>query len=372
MKRVPWSADLIADIYEAAVDDERWPDFSKLLGAAARIEHMGVWIIDSGQIVDISLAEIWRPLGKTYQQRFSNIDPWAGSLARAPLETVMLGYEHLREDELVKTEFYNDFARVGGMFRPMGVKMQLAPDVFATVGSDQPWSKLRFDQSDKPRLQRLIPYVKHALQLRRRLHGLQVRSGNQEAVLDSLAFAIIVCTAGGRVMYANAAATALARNDGGIAFGRHGSGIRTHLAGETKELTRLIHDAASGGAGGAIRLTGRNGEIALLGLVTPLPHSLNSGSGAGNALVSLRSARDSPSFTQASLVALLGLSPAQAAIALAIFNNKSPEEIAAERGVAISTLRTHLAEIFARTGAENQRDLVRLLGTLPPVRAQSA
>jgi DNA-binding CsgD family transcriptional regulator len=47
----------------------------------------------------------------------------------------------------------------------------------------------------------------------------------------------------------------------------------------------------------------------------------------------------------------------------------APEEIAAERGVAISTLRTHFAEIFARTGAENQRDLIRLLGMLPPVRS---
>jgi hypothetical protein len=38
-----------------------------------------------------------------------------------------------------------------------------------------------------------------------------------------------------------------------------------------------------------------------------------------------------------------------------------------ERGVKISTLRTRLAEIFVRTGTENQRDLVRLLGLLPPL-----
>jgi DNA-binding CsgD family transcriptional regulator len=37
--------------------------------------------------------------------------------------------------------------------------------------------------------------------------------------------------------------------------------------------------------------------------------------------------------------------------------------------VAISTVRTHLAEIFVRTGTESQRDLVRLLGMLPPVRS---
>jgi DNA-binding CsgD family transcriptional regulator len=84
--------------------------------------------------------------------------------------------------------------------------------------------------------------------------------------------------------------------------------------------------------------------------------------------VSLRSAHDRPAFTETTLSALFRLSPAQASIALALHRGQTPEEIAIERGVKISTLRSHLAEIFARTGAENQRDLIRLLGLLPPLR----
>jgi len=67
---------------------------------------------------------------------------------------------------------------------------------------------------------------------------------------------------------------------------------------------------------------------------------------------------------------LYGLSPTQAEIALAIFSGKTARQIAAARGVAISTLRTHLAEIFLRTGVDDQRELVRLLGTIPPVCTQ--
>ena len=106
--------------------------------------------------------------------------------------------------------------------------------------------------------------------------------------------------------------------------------------------------------------------------MTPLPRTFGLGGSTrpAYALVTLRSAWDSPSFSAQMLIALFGVSPAQAEIALAIYNGKTPEQIAIERGVAISTLRTHLAEIFLRTGAESQRDLVRLLGTLPPVRAQ--
>jgi hypothetical protein len=44
------------------------------------------------------------------------------------------------------------------------------------------------------------------------------------------------------------------------------------------------------------------------------------------------------------------------------------EEITIERSVKITTVRTQLARLFARTGAESQRDLVRLIALLPPLR----
>jgi hypothetical protein len=63
MAQATLSAELIADIYQAAVDDTRWPDFAMLVGKAARIEHTGVWITENEEVIDISLAEIWRTLG---------------------------------------------------------------------------------------------------------------------------------------------------------------------------------------------------------------------------------------------------------------------------------------------------------------------
>ncbi len=366
------SATLIAEIYEAAVDDEKWPNICKLIGAAAGIEHMGVWIVDNGRIVDISLADIWQPLGATYRERFSALDPWAKSLARAPAETVMLGCEHLAENDLIKTEFYNEFARSGGMFRPMGVRLELGAKVFANLGSDLPWSKLRFEHSDKPRLQRIIPYVKPALQLRHRWRKTQARIVGKRGALDALAFGVVVCEATGDIVFANRAAEALAAAGAGIVMGRRGYGLRAALAAETRRLALLIKSVGSGGPGGVLRLTGRQRSPELVALVTPMPPTLDASNDTvhGHVLVTLRSASDCPSFSAQTLMHLYGLSPTQAEIALAIFSGKTARQIAAARGVAISTLRTHLAEIFLRTGVDDQRELVRLLGTIPPVCTQ--
>ena len=97
-----------------------------------------------------------------------------------------------------------------------------------------------------------------------------------------------------------------------------------------------------------------------------MPRGLNDLDGRGHAVVALRSLGDAPGFGATRLSGFFGLSPTQGEIALAIFRGKSIEEIAAERGVKITTVRTQLARLYARTGAESQRDLV------PPHRASAA
>jgi DNA-binding CsgD family transcriptional regulator len=106
----------------------------------------------------------------------------------------------------------------------------------------------------------------------------------------------------------------------------------------------------------------------LLVFITPLPRRLEDEYGPGYVLITMRACGEPHPLSESMLAALFALSPTQASIALRIYNGKSPEEIATERGIKISTLRTHLAEIFYRTGVESQRDLIRLLGSLPPLR----
>jgi DNA-binding CsgD family transcriptional regulator len=182
--------------------------------------------------------------------------------------------------------------------------------------------------------------------------------------LHAYAFGVIICDDGARVKFANAAARMLARQ--GAAILLHRGQLSAMARHEAFALASLIRDATRGGTGGGIQFTGRDGTITILGLVTPLPRQ-SCQKREGLALVSLRATADRPSLSAAALAAMFRLSPCQASVALAIFNGKTPEEIATDRGVRISTLRSHLAEIFARTGTENQRDLVLLLAMLPPL-----
>jgi DNA-binding CsgD family transcriptional regulator len=57
----------------------------------------------------------------------------------------------------------------------------------------------------------------------------------------------------------------------------------------------------------------------------------------------------------------LGLSPAQARLAILLFAGRSVKEAAAEIGVMESSARQYLKQIFAKTGARRQSELVRMI-----------
>lgn len=62
-----------------------------------------------------------------------------------------------------------------------------------------------------------------------------------------------------------------------------------------------------------------------------------------------------------------GLTPAEARVLAALCDGQRPGDIAAAQRVAISTVRTQIGSIRAKTGAESIRALVRQVAVLPPL-----
>ena len=62
-----------------------------------------------------------------------------------------------------------------------------------------------------------------------------------------------------------------------------------------------------------------------------------------------------------------GLTPAEAAVLAALSCGRSPGSIARSQGVALSTVRTHITKIRAKTGAASIRNLLERVAQLPPM-----
>jgi DNA-binding CsgD family transcriptional regulator len=72
--------------------------------------------------------------------------------------------------------------------------------------------------------------------------------------------------------------------------------------------------------------------------------------------------------TQA-LAELYGLTPAESRVIEHIAHGQTPQHAADELGVNLTTVKTHLQKIFAKTNTARQADLVQLLArATPPLR----
>jgi DNA-binding CsgD family transcriptional regulator len=58
---------------------------------------------------------------------------------------------------------------------------------------------------------------------------------------------------------------------------------------------------------------------------------------------------------------IFGLTPAEARLALALFEGLTPAEAAADFGLSLHTVRAQLARVFEKTGASRQSGLMRLM-----------
>ena len=367
MKRARVTPGLVAEFYEAAFEPRGITHIPALIGRLTGADSVGLWITEGGRIVDMAVSDTLRETHAPYVAHFHKLDPWGPGTLRN-LDKVVLGSEAFSERDLIKTEFYNDFARRAGLFRPMGGAIRLSPGVQAGFGVQQPFAREPFEESDKRPLEAVLPHMRRALQLWLRRRKEAVGPEWQQSAFDTLSFGVVVCDGAGRLIQANVAAEALARSGAGIVFGG-GKGVRAHVVDETHRLAALIHAAAYRAGGGAIRLTGGAGTSSLLVLVTPLPAKHHRNGEPGHVLLAMRPQDDGLVHGGDRLMVLFGLSPNQAALALALYEGKTFEEIAEERRVKVTTLRTHFAQVLSRTGTKSQRDLTRLLGNLPPLRS---
>lgn len=352
-------SDLIEAVYSTSAEPEGLQDLVGIIRRHIDVDSAGVWMSKGDDIFSmVQTPDLAESIGP-YLDYYVRLDPW--SAVPQPPGKVALGSELADESNLLKSEFYNDFARRYGMLRPMGVVLDLGDGVLARVATNRTEGKL-LGPADKRRLEALSVHLKGALKLRRRLQSAESHAQILEKSLDALGFGCVACAADGTISYANAAATRLAAAGSGVVIG----GRRGKLAGSSAVDTRRIETAiwaTSLGEPGHVRLKGRDG-IGLSLLATPLSRS-GSENLRGDVLVTM-ARDDAPSGPDAAtLQRLFDLSPAQAALAHQLSRGLTFEAAAAERGIALSTARTHFLAVLRKSGADNLRDLLRLMAALP-------
>lgn len=180
-------------------------------------------------------------------------------------------------------------------------------------------------------------------------------------VLDEIDYGVILVDAQARLLHANSCARARLRVADGLRMeaGRLAA-CQPH---EQIELASAILAAASRGLRRLIHVAGLAHAVS----VAVVPARAGA-SGEGGALVMMSRSHVCEPLSTDCFARSHGLTQTESRVLHALCAGQPPADIAADLGVALSTVRTHIGTIRAKTGAPSVRQLLHRVAQLPPMR----
>jgi DNA-binding CsgD family transcriptional regulator len=363
---------LIARLYDAALDGGQiapaFDDVARAFDATTSL--LLAHEVRSGATTVLSSRGFSAAHLAQYRVHYWQRDLWADSVRSQPVNTAVLCSDLVPEKTFANSEIWTDYGRkIGaGIFRAVGASVTLDGGRLALIGLHRPKDAPDFARTDRELLNRLLPHLQRALQIRVQLNASLQRETLAYEALEVLTVPFVVARANATVVYANAAARMLAAQNDGLDLGSARSGIGTVRYDELRALHTLIAKtaqttAARGlSAGGALNLSRPSKRDAYRVLVSPLTSRLAGGEAL--ALLVIVDPEHTPTAPAAILAQLFGLTAAETRLALALASELTLVQAAEQFGVSFQTVRAQLRAIFAKTQTSRQAELMRLLSSL--------
>jgi DNA-binding CsgD family transcriptional regulator len=363
---------LIEAIYDAGFDAQRWPGVCARIAQRIGAQYVNLTVLppeseftlDDWDGIDASFA-------RSYAQHYGGFDPLVPQVRRWPAGTLVT-------DTMLRPQASHErSAFVQEWVRPQHVYTVAFANVLREGGMAGVLGALRhehrfYSEDELDALRALLPHLRNALRVQQR-----AALASPAEALDALAHGLLIVDAEAHIVFANRAATAqLARANG---LRCEHSSLCASTAAATQQLRGLIARAAGRDArtrtGGAMLISRPAPDEPLQALISPLgaqghadlPHGVRGALGAqagGRAMLIVIDPQSSRRGVETRLVALFGLTPAEARVACEVGKGLNPKDVAEALQVLPSTVRTHLHHVFAKTATRRQAELMRLIAQL--------
>jgi len=297
-----------------------------------------------------------------YREEFFALDPFLN----LPPDKVIALEDILSDDELVSSDYYRHYLKPIDLFRILGVDTLEPGGMLARLRLSRRRSEPRFSDWDRALLSCLTPHFQRAIQIYAQLNRTKSERDLYAGAVDQLSVATIILDEQARLLNTRAMAKAmLAQNDGLTLRGSH-----LHISGRDtnsrlQDALKTIISAQQKRETSVVRALGvpRSGGRSDLGLVIrPVPISQwSEGQSSPCAAIFISDPDIQEHASQQVLGELLGLSPAEANLAILLARGLSLAESSDMQNISQHTARAQLKSIFAKTGVSRQAELVRLI-----------
>jgi DNA-binding CsgD family transcriptional regulator len=360
----PAVSGLIAHLYDAAVDHSLWP------GTATRIaETFGstsTVLKLHGDNAPVNLLECTDNLMVSEREQawaddWHRKDLWVERSVDYGMSRIITDQDLVTPEEQARSGFYQEWLQHLGIHHMLGAVFPAADGAIGVLGVHRPRGAGAYNASERRQAALVLPHLQRALRLGQRFAVVsQSRTAALEA-LDRLDTGVLMVDGAGRVIQASRMAERLLRENAELVV------VGGRLALRTPALHDLLLSLLQGAMGTA------RGRIAQSGaaLSIPRPHRTPlalevaplrptvSAFGEPAVLVFIRDP-EAP-IAVARLRELFSLTRTEGVVASALGRGESLEDIAANMGIGLATVRSHLKRILAKTETHRQAEVVALL-----------
>lgn len=382
---------LVDTIYRGATEPDIWPKI---------VADVTAWLESPKGMLFTPLngpeqGGIYFPHGlpdfhlELYKSRYQAIDMWAQQAVRLGKfreGNVLLGTDLVSQETLNGSRWYDEFLRHSDIshlltsvvfeVKPTGAP---APDMPTVCSFYRGANDGMYTEDDRRKLALLLPHLSRALGVMSRLRMSDLKVAASLSSLDQLPVALMLMSVAGEVLFCNRAATAMLADTDALHIDRsarrHGLGTLTaNLPRVNRDIARALSSARRVDDvqhfSSLIEVPGNFGEgdwSIQLSRVTPGAPMTADGC-VPEVIVFLNNLKRPLDLAPEILCSTYGLTPAEARLAIAATAAGSLHDVARNVGVAPSTAKSHLKQVYAKTGSASRAELVRLVMGLSTTR----
>jgi len=367
-------SDAIGEIYDCALDPQRWPNTCQRIADLCESTAGGICVHDMRHVQNDQLfvfgyqQEFLEGLGKHYAQSPMAIADIVANVG----DVNTLSNER---QELLESRFYHDVLKPFGLVDIIWFPALRTGGRMASLHASRRDTAPYYQQREMSLFKLLSPHVCRTLAISDALDIRTLRSEMLERTLDGLIAGVFLTTREGRVVYMNATAERQIRTGNSIRVVNSrifptDPAARAALSKAIGETARddIDNDASSYSI--AIPDGDRAGYVASLLPVDRGHRRATIAPFAASVAVFTQDPVQAPLMPGEAFARLYKLTGGELRVLQTLAQGLGGKEAADMLGISEPTVRTHLQHIFSKTDTSRQTDLLRLFqNSTPPVRA---
>lgn len=351
-------------LYRGVADGDKFGDALKLILDMFGCRGVALVAVDSQDPAAnlIATAGLMADNLQLYHDKFAALDPAPAMFTRIPVGRANATDRMFTPEQLSKDRFYQEFFRPIGLVETLGGHIYSDRGNFSLIGLIRGADRKPFGDDDIADLERLIPHMARALQLRQAFFRIDAKSLGLQATANRLSAGLVLLDEEGTSVFVNAAMQSIAQRADGLALDRSGRPMPVNVEAR-RRFDALIMDVIGGGAGGILSVQ-RDGLRNYVVMIAPAPWSSVQSEwerrGPTGAIVIVHDPEIGVRDAVEILEQGLHLTKGAARVVAALAGDDDLKSFAEREGVTIHTARFHLRTAFMRTGTRNQAEVVRM------------